>query len=127
VVVGGMAPIGEELFFRGFMQPRLRRVWRAGPAILATALAFGLIHGEPTHAVLATVLGLYLGVIAERAGSVRPAVVCHVANNTVSVALSAAIGSPEGLGLNAGLLVVSAAVFATALRWLPPPVAVPAG
>jgi membrane protease YdiL (CAAX protease family) len=126
LVVGGLAPIGEELFFRGFMQPRLRRVWRAGPAILVTALAFGLIHGELIHAGLATVLGLYLGVIAERAGSVMPAVVCHVANNAVSVVLSAAIGSPQGRGVNAVLLAVSAALFVGALRWLPGPAPEPA-
>jgi len=48
-------------------------------------------------------------------------VVCHVANNTVSVLLSAAIGSPQGRGVNAALVVVSALVFAGSLRWLPPP------
>ena len=40
VVVGVLAPIGEELFFRGYLQTRLRQVWRPGPAILVTALAF---------------------------------------------------------------------------------------
>jgi membrane protease YdiL (CAAX protease family) len=121
VVIGALAPVGEELFFRGFMLSRLRRVWSAGPAILVTALAFGLMHGEWVHGALATGIGLYLGLVAERSGSVIPAVICHVANNTVSVVLSATLGSPQGAGVNAALLVITAVVFAGSLRRLPPP------
>ncbi|MGH7415127.1 MAG: lysostaphin resistance A-like protein [Candidatus Rokuibacteriota bacterium] len=127
LAVGALAPVGEELFFRGFMQTRLRRVWRAGPAILVTALAFGLIHGEWVHGVLAAGIGLYLGWVTERSGSVIPAVICHVVNNTVSVLLSAAVGSPQGPGVNAALLVVTGAIFAWSLRWLPRPEAAGAG
>ncbi len=120
LVIGGLAPVGEELFFRGFMLTRLRRVWSAGPAILVTAIAFGVIHGEWVHGVLATGIGIYLGLVTERSASVIPAVICHVANNTASVVLSAALGSPQGRGVNAVLLVVGAGLFAASLRWLPP-------
>jgi len=121
LVIGGLAPVGEELFFRGFMLTRLRQVWSAGPAILVTAIAFGVIHGEWVHGLLATGIGLYLGLITERSASVIPAVICHVANNTTSVLLSAAIGSPQGRGVNVALLVITAVLFAGSLRWLPPP------
>jgi membrane protease YdiL (CAAX protease family) len=121
LVIGGLAPIGEELFFRGFMLSRLRRVWSAGPAILLSAIAFGVIHGEWVHGVLATGIGIYLGVITERSGSVIPAVICHVANNTGSVLLSAAIGSAQGRGMNAVLFVLTAALFAASLSRLPRP------
>jgi len=120
LVIGGLAPVGEELFFRGFMLTRLRQVWSAGPAILVTAIAFGVIHGEWVHGVLATGIGIYLGLVTERSASVVPAVICHVANNTVSVLLSAAIGSPQGRGVNAVLLLIGAGLFAGSLRWVPP-------
>jgi uncharacterized protein len=120
LVIGGLAPVGEELFFRGFMLTRLRLVWSAGPAILVTAIAFGVIHGEWVHGVLATGIGIYLGLVTERSASVIPAVICHVANNTVSVLLSAAVGSPQGRGVNAVLVVIGAMLFAGSLRWLPP-------
>ncbi len=120
LVIGGLAPVGEELFFRGFMLTRLRRVWSAGPAILVTAIAFGVIHGEWVHGVLATGIGIYLGLVTERSASVIPAVICHVANNGASVLLSAALGSAQGHGANAMLLVVGAGLFAASLRWLPP-------
>ena len=119
-MIGGLAPVGEELFFRGFMLTRLRRVWSAGPAILVTAIAFGVIHGEWVHGVLATGIGIYLGLVTERSASVIPAVICHVANNGSSVVLSAAFGSAQGYGVNAVLLVIGAALFAASLRWLPP-------
>jgi len=118
IVVGLLAPVGEELFFRGYMLTRLRRAWSAGPAILVTAIAFGVIHGEWVHGVLAAGIGIYLGVVAERAGSVVPAIVCHVANNTASVLLSALVGSPRGRVLNAVLVAVSAVIVAWALRRL---------
>ncbi len=120
IVIGGLAPVGEELFFRGFMLTRLRRVWSAGPAILLTAIAFGVIHGEWVHGVLATGIGIYLGLVTERSGSVVPAVICHVANNTASVLLSAAIGPAQGRGLNAVLFVLTASLFAASLFRLPP-------
>jgi membrane protease YdiL (CAAX protease family) len=120
LVIGGLAPVGEELFFRGFMLTRLRRVWSAGPAILLTAIAFGVIHGEWVHGVLATGIGIYLGLVTERSGSVVPAVICHVANNTASVLLSAAIGSAPGRGMNVVLFVLTASLFAASLLRLPP-------
>lgn len=125
LVVGGLAPFGEELFFRGYMLVQLREVWRPGPAIVVTALAFGLIHGEWVHGLLAAGLGLYLGFLVERAGSVIPAMICHAVNNTVSVLLSTAVVSPEGRGVNVALLVLAGLVFAASLVWLrrlaPPP------
>jgi len=73
------------------------------------------------HGVLAIGIGIYLGLVTERSASVIPAVICHVANNSASVVLSAAFGSPQGYGVNAVLLVVGAMLFAASLRWLPTP------
>jgi membrane protease YdiL (CAAX protease family) len=127
LVVGLLAPVGEELFFRGFMLTRLREAWTAGPAILTTAVAFGLIHGEWVHGLLAAGIGLYLGLVVERSASVIPAVICHAANNTTSVLLSAWVGSPQGRSVNAALVLVMGLVFAASLYWLrrlgPAPVA----
>jgi membrane protease YdiL (CAAX protease family) len=118
LVVGLLAPLGEELFFRGYLQTRLRQVWSPGRAILVTALAFGVIHGEPVHGVLAFGLGLYLGLVTERAESVIPAIICHAANNTASVVLSAWVGSPPTVGMNATVLLLTLPVVAGAIRWM---------
>ncbi len=115
IVVGLLAPVAEELFFRGYMLTRLRAVWRPGPAILMSALAFGIIHGEWVHGLLAAVIGIYLGLVTERADSVTPAIVCHAVNNTASVLLSAWLGSPSGRALNAALVTAMGLVVAWAL------------
>ena len=67
----------EELLFRGYIQGRLLRRWPAGVAILVTAVLFALMHVTP-HAVVAVLpLGVWLGVLAWRTGSVGPGIVCH--------------------------------------------------
>jgi membrane protease YdiL (CAAX protease family) len=73
-----LAPgIGEELLFRGYMQKRLLERWSPTAAILVTSLLFGLMHVTPHSVANAFVIGLFLGVLAWRTGSVWPGVVCH--------------------------------------------------
>jgi len=123
LVLGLMAGAAEEVFFRGYMQTRLRLVWRAGPAIAVSSAAFALLHMEWIHAAMAFVLGLYLGVVTERAGSALPAIVCHVANNSVFTVATAIAGTVDDRGINVLLLAASLVVFlacgALLLRRLP--------
>ena len=113
LVLGLMAGGAEEVFFRGYMQTRLRLAWGAGPAIVATSLAFALLHMEWVHAAMALVLGLYLGALTERTGSALPAIVCHVVNNSVFTVVTAVTGTIDGRRVNALLLGVSVVVFLT--------------
>jgi membrane protease YdiL (CAAX protease family) len=67
----------EELLFRGYIQGRLLRRWPAWVAILVTSVLFALMHVTP-HAVVAVLpLGVWLGVLAWRMGSVWPGIACH--------------------------------------------------
>jgi membrane protease YdiL (CAAX protease family) len=83
LVLGFGAGIAEEVFFRGYMQSRLREHWSAPAAVLATSAAFAMLHISVVHVVLAFALGLYLGFVAEVSGSTLPPIVCHVVNNVV--------------------------------------------
>jgi ABC-2 type transport system permease protein/sodium transport system permease protein len=84
----------EELCFRGFLLGSIRR--RAAPwaAILISAFAFGLFHilvgGTLAIERLApsTLLGVALGWIALRTGSVIPGMAFHILNNGMIVALA---------------------------------------
>jgi membrane protease YdiL (CAAX protease family) len=111
VVLGLMAGGAEEVFFRGYMQTRLRLAWRSGPAVVATSVAFALLHMEPVHGTMAFVLGLYLGVVTERTGSALPAIVCHVVNNSLFTVVTALAGTIDGRRVNAILLGASVVVF----------------
>src|SRR5712691_6944870 len=118
LVIGIMAGAAEEVFFRGYMQTRLREAWPPAPAIATTALAFALLHLEWLHAVLALMLGLWLGFVTERMGSALPAVTAHVINNTVFTVLTATLGSVTAFGPNVALAVGSAAIFAVCVAFL---------
>jgi membrane protease YdiL (CAAX protease family) len=114
----GLAPgFAEELLCRGLIQRGLQnRVGRSAAVGLA-ALLFGALHIEPIYAVLATVLGAYLGVITLIGGSIRTSILCHSANNLVAV-LSAAWGLEIGSGaFGTVTLLVSFVLAAAALGW----------
>ncbi len=100
VLVLGLAPgFAEELLFRGWIQRGLERWLRPGFAVAASAALFGLAHVDPVHASAATGMGLYLGALTVMAGSIRPAIACHVANNALAVALLASpLASAAGAG-----------------------------
>ncbi len=84
----GFAPgIFEELFFRGYMQRRLLQAWSPWAAILVTALLFGILHLQPHQVIFAFVLGLWLGVIAWRTGSIWVPMLCHAVWNCGSTTL----------------------------------------
>jgi len=69
--------VTEELFFRGYMQRRLLERWPPWLAILVCSLLFALLHIDPHHVVFAFPLGLWLGVVAWRTGSIWPSMLCH--------------------------------------------------
>ena len=87
VQVSLVAALVEELSLRGCVMGNLKR-YGSGFAIFASALIFGLMHGNLVQAPFALVVGLALGYFAIRTGSVWTAILIHAGNNFYSVALS---------------------------------------
>ncbi len=73
--------LSEELAFRGLILQGLRSRLGAVSAVVVTALFFGVIHLDIVQGVLAFVIGLYLGYLTVRSGSIYPALVAHAWNN----------------------------------------------
>jgi membrane protease YdiL (CAAX protease family) len=127
MVLGVVAGAAEEIFFRGYMQSRLREHWHRGLAVVVTSASFAALHVDVSavHMALAFVLGLYLGFVAEMTGSALPCIVCHVVNNIVYVVQTALGFAVIGRDANLVAAGVSAAVFAGCVLWLrraaPPP------
>jgi membrane protease YdiL (CAAX protease family) len=73
-----LAGAGEELLFRGVLQPALMR-WLGPPAgLVVTSVLFGLFHPiTGTYIVLAAGLGLYLGLVAWAGGNILIVMVAH--------------------------------------------------
>ena len=88
-----LAPVGEELFFRGALFGWLRRRLSAPVSIGVTAAAFAAIHGFPAILPIAFALGVAFGWIRERTGSTVPTVVAHMLHNAILVAVSFATSS----------------------------------
>lgn len=75
--------VGEELLFRGALQGLVHPAG-SGPAILAPALLFALLHLDPAQDLTALVCGLFLGWLAERTGSILPGMLLHFVNNCLA-------------------------------------------
>ena len=91
-----VAPVLEEMLFRGFLLHRLAERVGLVNAVIGSALVFGFVHDEFLgHALFGVVAALlYL-----RVGSLWAPIALHVTNNTVAVALELiAIGSTSTAG-----------------------------
>ncbi len=111
MLVIGLGPgIAEEMLFRGYIQSRLRERWGPGLAILCTSLLFGIMHLDPLQGSFAFGMGIFLGYLTERAGTILPAMICHAANNIVSTVTTAAdleiVGAAASLTTLGGSVVV---------------------
>jgi len=129
VVLGVVAGATEEIFFRGFMQSRLREHWPPAATVMAASASFAALHVDVSavHMVLALALGLYLGFVAEATGSTLPCIVCHIVNN-VLYTLQTALGfNVVGQQANRIALAAGTAIFVVCALWVartpaPPPV-----
>ena len=83
ISVAIVAPIAEELIFRGLVMNRMSRVMPGWLAVLLSAAVFGLCHGELVWFCYAFALGALFGLIDLRAGSVLPSILGHVAFNAI--------------------------------------------
>ena len=90
-----LAPICEELIFRGLMLSALSRILPKWASVLAVAVIFGLIHSFPIGFIYAFSLGLLLGWLYFYTGSLVPCIIAHAlfnASNYLSFI-------PKGIGI----------------------------
>ncbi len=84
-----IAPLVEELLFRGILYGALRRSLRPGLAIPASAALFAILH-PPLGAPAVFLLGIAAAWARERTGRIAAAIATHTAYNGV-IAISAAL------------------------------------
>lgn len=89
-------PLLEEVLFRGAIQGLLMHYFnRPWPAIILSALVFGVFHMNPVQIVYATLLGIVFGWIYYRTGSLLSVIVGHVLNNSLAVVTTVLYGAAE--------------------------------
>lgn len=90
LLIGGLAPVAEELFFRGMLFGGLRARVPFLPAALISGVVFGSLHLTTGASAVPPLFlfGFLLAWVYERSGSIWPAVILHAINNNLALALS---------------------------------------
>jgi membrane protease YdiL (CAAX protease family) len=79
-----IAPICEELFFRGYLFAGLLRGIEVVPAVALSALLFAIAHGDVGSFVPLLIFGVVLAVARFKTGSIWPGMAMHILNNALT-------------------------------------------
>jgi membrane protease YdiL (CAAX protease family) len=78
------APLGEELFFRGFALPALRKSWGVTAAVLVSGALFSMLHMDPVGFLGLMEIGVLLAALRIWSGTLWAAVLGHAVNNGIA-------------------------------------------
>ena len=96
LTIGLLAPIAEEMVFRGaILKSLLNTRLSVSTAVMLSALLFALIHFNPVQMPHAFLVGLLLGWMYQRTGSILPSVAFHWVNNSVAYVLYNLYPNPD--------------------------------
>ena len=87
-----LAPLVEELVFRGLLYGWIESRWGSMVALVVSSLAFAGAHWEPAHIILVLPLGFLFGWLRRRTNSLLPSLVSHIVNNGFAVLSAAFLG-----------------------------------
>ncbi|WP_066548661.1 MULTISPECIES: CPBP family intramembrane glutamic endopeptidase [unclassified Sphingomonas] len=138
----------EEFYFRGWLQPVLQRGWGDAAGLVATSIAFALLHlagggASATGIVNLLIGGLWFGVLADRSGGIvlpalahfgwnwGEAIIAGLSPNPGVGSFGALVdldligvarwgGSDEGLNASIGMTFVLVALLVATLGWRRP-------
>ena len=83
--VGILAPVCEEVVFRGAIFGGYKKDGNVFKAVLASGILFGLLHMNINQASYALVIGLLLGFLVEATGSIFSSILFHMLINSSNV------------------------------------------
>ena len=92
VLLAVLAPLVEELIFRGLLYGWVTGRWGSLAGLIVSSVAFAAAHYEPAHVVLVLPLGFFFGWLRRRTDSLLPSLFSHIVNN--GFALIAAVYLP---------------------------------
>jgi len=91
LMVSICGPIFEELLFRGVVLNGFLKLYNPWKAIILSSLFFGLFHLNPWQFVPAFLIGMLIGYVYWKSGSLLPCLFIHWLNNTAYWLLNALI------------------------------------
>jgi membrane protease YdiL (CAAX protease family) len=97
VVLVILAPVVEEILFRGYLLHRWAATWGVEAAVVATTVVFASLHADPLGA---TLFGFAMAVFYIKTRSLGLVILCHVLNNLVAYVVGlvyTAIDGPDAV------------------------------
>lgn len=79
-----VAPVAEEVFFRGYLYAGARHVWGVAWGAIASSLVFAVVHVVPGVLPPIFVMALIFVLIYERTRSIWPCIILHGAVNSLA-------------------------------------------
>ncbi len=86
-----VAPLVEEIVFRGFVFPGLSRRWDWRVGLVGSAFLFALAHIILTSILPIFILGVIFAFLYQLSGSIWPAILMHMLTNSLALSLAYAI------------------------------------
>lgn len=116
LLMAALPAVCEELAFRGFIFGGLVRNNSPLRAVLVTAFMFGISHGILQQSISASIMGVLLGWVALRTGSVLPGILIHFGNNALSVSINRI--AELNLPLLSDLILIETATGSAEYHWI---------
>ncbi len=108
-----VAPIFEEIVFRGLVYTRIKRCMPMLGAMILSSFSFGVMHGSSiVWVAYASVLGFFLTWIFEKCGSLLASITFHVGFNLVGIL---AVLLPQNVPIGVKELILAASVVVSIL------------
>lgn len=79
-----IAPLAEEILFRGYLLGKLKKFVPVWVAIVVTSLLFGIIHGAWNLAIDTFALSIVLCILRQTTGSLWSSVLLHMTKNGIA-------------------------------------------
>ena len=132
-----LVPVSEEVFFRGYFFTALRSRFRVGAAAAIAGVTFGAMHllnflapgtswQEGVVGIVSlSIFGVALCLLYWRTGSLYPGIGAHALNNTLAFSVTSGVTALGGLGLFAGVAVITTLLLVPLHRLRPRPAPAP--
>lgn len=113
-----VAPVVEELIFRGMIFSRLKKGMPLAWAVILTSIMFGLCHGQIVWTIYTFVLSVLLCIAVQKTGSSVSALLMHVLFNVFGVFVPMLLPEDYPIAVNLVIAVIAFVVMAISLVWL---------
>ena len=114
-----LAPVLEEVMFRGAIQGYLtRKLGNPWLAMAMAALVFGVYHMNPVQVVYASMFGFILGWMYYRTGSLMSVIVGHVLNNSIATLTMLMFGTATESEMMEGILPHGAVIASQVMMFI---------